>query len=190
MTLIGRITIIKSLALAKLIHLFLVLPNPPEELVKHLEKIFHIFLWNSGQDRIKRRVIIKEVTGELRMININTFIKGLHVSWFRCIIIQSDNASWYSVSNIDFGKLLSFGSGYIKTALTNILKPLWKDILNDWVSSCNSIAIERPQDILDAPLWYNKKLINGNGFCIYEWYRKGIRHVSDLLDEQGNIKIL
>ena len=40
---------------------------------------------------------------------------------------------------------------------------------------------------MDAPLWYNKKLINGNGFCIYEWYRKGIRHVSDLLDEQGNI---
>ena len=43
------------------------------------------------------------------------------------------------------------------------------------------------RDILDSPLWYNKKLINGNNFCIYEWYRKGIRHVSDLLDEQGNI---
>ena len=26
---------------------------------------------------------------------------------------------------------------------------------------------------MDSPLWYNKKLINGNNFCIYEWYRKG-----------------
>ena len=97
------------------------------------------------------------------------------------------NASWCSVSNTDFGKLLSFGPGYIKTAFTNIVNPFWKDILNDWLSFCNSIDIERPQDILDVPLWYNKKLINGNGFCIYEWYKKGIRHVSDLLGEQGNI---
>ena len=188
LTLIGRITIIKSLSLAKFVHLFLALPNPPGELVKKLEKIFYKFLWNSGPDRIKRSVIIKDVTaGGLKMTNTNTFIKALHVSWLRRIIIQSDNASWCSVSNIDFGKLLNFGSGYIKTALTNMVNPFWKDILNDWISFCNSIDIEKTQDILDSPLWYNKKLINGNNFLIYEWYRKGIRHVSDLLDEQGNI---
>ena len=38
LTLIGRITIIKSLALAKFVHLFLALPNPPGELVKKIEK--------------------------------------------------------------------------------------------------------------------------------------------------------
>ena len=38
LTLFGRITIIKSLALAKFIHLFLALPNPPGDLVKKLEK--------------------------------------------------------------------------------------------------------------------------------------------------------
>ena len=125
--------------------------------------------------------------GGLRMTNIYTFIKALHVSWLRRIIIQSDNASWCLVSNIDFGKLLNFGSGYIKTVPTKIVNPFWKDILNDWISFCNSIDIEKTQDVLDSPLWYNKKLINGDNFCIYEWYRKGIRHVSDLLDEQGNI---
>ena len=129
MTLIGRITIIKSLALAKFVHLFLALPNPPGELVKNLEKIFYIFLWNSGPDRIKRTVIIKDVTaGGLRMININTFIKALHVLWLKRIIIQSENASWFSVSNIDFEKLLSFGPEYIKTAVTNIVNPFWRDI--------------------------------------------------------------
>ena len=81
------------------------------------------------------------------MTNINTFIKALHVSWLRRIIIQSDNTSWCSVSNIDFGKLLSFGSGYIKTALTNIVNPFWKDILNDSISFCNSIDIEKKHRI-------------------------------------------
>ena len=41
--------------------------------------------------------------------------------------------------------------------------------------------------ILDTSLWYNKKLINGHDFYINEWYRKGIRQVADLLDDQGNI---
>ena len=73
--------------------LFLALPNPPGELVNNLEKIFYTILWNSGPDRIKRSVITKDVTvGGLRMITINTFIKDLHVSWLRRIIIQSDNA--------------------------------------------------------------------------------------------------
>ena len=44
-----------------------------------------------------------------------------------------------------------------------------------------------PWGILNAPLWYNKKLINGHSFYINEWYKKGIWQVSDLLDEQGNM---
>ena len=76
LTLLGRITVIKSFALAKFIHLFLALPNPPGELVKTLDKLFYKFLWNSGPDRIKRCAIIKDLAaGGLRMININLFIK-------------------------------------------------------------------------------------------------------------------
>ena len=52
--------------------------------MKKLDKIFYNFLWNSGPDRIKRNIIIKDVTaGGLRMINTNTFIKALHISWLR-----------------------------------------------------------------------------------------------------------
>ena len=53
LTLMGRITIIKSLALSKITHLFLTLPNQPEELIKKFNKIFFTFLWNAGPDWIK-----------------------------------------------------------------------------------------------------------------------------------------
>ena len=105
----------------------------------------------------------------------------------RRIIKQSDNVSWCSVSNINFEKLFNLGSGFIKTMMVNIQNPFWKNILNDWTSFCDCIEIEKTKDILDTPLWYNKKLINGHDFYINEWYRKGIRQVSDLLDDQGNI---
>ena len=51
----GRITIIKSLALSKFVHLFISLPSPPIELIKDLDKMFYKFLWNSGPDRIKKK---------------------------------------------------------------------------------------------------------------------------------------
>ena len=60
LTLLGRITIIKSLVWSKFTHLFLALPNPLGGLTKRLERIFYKFLWNSGPDRIKQSVIIKK----------------------------------------------------------------------------------------------------------------------------------
>ena len=77
LTLIGRITIIKSIALSKFVHLFLSLPDPPKELVKELEKCFYGFLWNGGPDLISRRVIIKNMyCGGLRMVQLPAFIRA------------------------------------------------------------------------------------------------------------------
>ena len=102
LTLIGRITIIKSLALAKFTPLFLALPNPPGELIKQIERLFSKFLWNNGPDRIKRSTIIKNVKeGGLRMINISFFIKWLKISWLRRIVHNSEHAAWYTLSNIN-----------------------------------------------------------------------------------------
>ena len=78
LTLFGRITIIKSLALSKFISLFLSLPNPPMELIKELEVILFKFLWNTGPDRIARKLAIKNLSsGGLRMPHIYSFIKAL-----------------------------------------------------------------------------------------------------------------
>ena len=81
LTLLGRITVIKSLAIAKFTHLFLALPDPPQELIKKLEKVFYRFLWNAGPDRIKRSIIIKNIkAGGLRMINVDYLIKAMKIS--------------------------------------------------------------------------------------------------------------
>ena len=61
LTLFGRVTVIKSLALAKFIHLFLALPNPPGDLINTIDKLFFKFLWNGGPDRIKRNLIVKDL---------------------------------------------------------------------------------------------------------------------------------
>ena len=83
----GKITIIKSLAISKFVHLFLALPNPPGNLVKTLNKLFYKFIWNSGPDRIKRQYKIKDITkGGLRMIKIDSFVRALRNTELRFLI--------------------------------------------------------------------------------------------------------
>ena len=186
----GRITVIKSLALSNFIHLFLGLPNPPGGLIKKLEKLFCEFLWNSGPYRIKRNIVIKDITGGgLRMININIFVKALKISWMRRQILYHESISWHIVSRIDFEKKNNMGSGYLQEIINAINNPFWKDILRSWSQFCNSVEINSTKDVLGSPIWYNKNLTNEHNFYIKNWYGKGVRYISDLLDENGNVLV-
>ena len=51
LTLIGKITIIKSLAISQLIHLISVLPSPNKSIMDEIYKILKNFLWN-GKTKI------------------------------------------------------------------------------------------------------------------------------------------
>ena len=77
LTLLGRITIIKSLALSKFVHLLSSLPDPSKELFKELEGRFYNFLWNKGPDRLRRKVMINNVcSGGVENITYTLFCQG------------------------------------------------------------------------------------------------------------------
>ena len=123
LTLPGKITIIKSLAPSKFVHLFMGLPNPPGILVKRLNKLFYTFLWNSGPDRIKRKYIIKDIEkGGLRMVHIDNFITALKVTWLRKMITHPD-CSWSSLSNININRIFSMGENYAETKAKELRNP-------------------------------------------------------------------
>ena len=97
------------------------------------------------------------------------------------------NEFWFSLSKIDFQTIFCLGSGYKKLPeISNLQNPFWIDIITCWSDFCNKFIIETAQDILDSPVWHNQKLINGGNLYISDWYKKGIRYVSDLIDENGN----
>ena len=185
LTLPGKITIIKSLALSKFVHLFMGLPNPPGILVKRLNKLFYTFLWNSGPDRIKRKYIIKDIEkGGLRMVHIDNFITALKVTWLRKMITHPD-CSWSSLSNININRIFSMGENYAETKAKELRNPFWKDILVSWKKFCNSVPIEKVEHILFSPIWFNSNITQGQNLFIKEWHRKGIRNIIDLLDLNG-----
>ena len=59
LTLQGRITTIKSLAISKFVHLFLALPNPPGDLIQNHNKLFYKFFGIQDQTRLKEKILSK-----------------------------------------------------------------------------------------------------------------------------------
>ena len=54
LTPIGKITVIPSLMIAKIVHILIALSDPDMPEIKKLEKLFYKFLWNKKPDKIKR----------------------------------------------------------------------------------------------------------------------------------------
>ena len=58
LTVLGRVTIIKTLIISKLTHLFISLPNPPKPMIKNLNKMLFQFIWqNRPEFFLKRNAI-------------------------------------------------------------------------------------------------------------------------------------
>ena len=83
-------------------------------------RFYCIALYHS---QTRRHVIspnISHAAGGLRMVNISEFINA-H------IFQSSENVEWYSLSKVDFHKLLSCGSGYSIDLSKNLCNPFLKD---------------------------------------------------------------
>ena len=75
LTTLGKITIVKSLLLPKLTHLFFSLPSPTMETIKSLNELFYKYIWGNKRDKISRKQIIQDYDkGGCRMIDIHIYI--------------------------------------------------------------------------------------------------------------------
>ena len=84
MSIIGKIQVIKSLAVSKLVHLLTTLPTPDDIFVKELETLFFSFIWGGKGDKIARKTIINDIEdGGLKMTDIRSFAKALKISWVK-----------------------------------------------------------------------------------------------------------
>lgn len=86
LSLLGKITIVKSLGLSQLVYLFQILPNPPDYFIKELNTVIFRFVWNNKLDKIKRKTLCAPISeGGLRAPHIPSFIQSLKCSWVKDI---------------------------------------------------------------------------------------------------------
>ena len=93
LSIVGRINIIKTLALSKLVFICSVM-NTPKDFSKEVNKITFDFIWNHKPAKIKKATLIKQKTaGGLDMKDFSLFDKALKLNWVKRLCSNSD-APW------------------------------------------------------------------------------------------------
>ena len=92
LTLMGKVTVIKNYALPKLIYVLTSLQNPSKQTIKRIDKLMYEFIWDGKPEKIKRDTLIKNYeSGGLKMIDLETFIDSLKITWIKRFIESDDN---------------------------------------------------------------------------------------------------
>ena len=95
LTLLGKITLIKTFALSKLVYPFSVFTSPPEKVFRDLDKILYDFVWDGKPDKIKRKTLILPIDkGGLGMPDCRIFCKVLKIVWIKRFYDKSDDVRW------------------------------------------------------------------------------------------------
>ena len=153
---IGKITVLKSLILSKLIHVFSILPVS-EGFIKTLTSMFYKFLWNDKPDKIEREAMCSSYTGGgLKMVNINEFIKSLKACWIQRIICDSES-QWLKLFHQMYGNEKKF---HIESMCFNNINGKMTngfciEVMKSWQTLCQKRTLRSNADILNYCVWYN-----------------------------------
>ena len=145
LTPLGRITVIKSLALSKLTHVVLVCPHMTEKYVVELEKMTFNFLWKGKPDRIKRVTVVNPYEkGGLKAPKISIFWDSLKLSWTRRLL--TSGGIWQKIlqldllqANYEIKDLWYGGPSLLQRVSLKLSNPFWKEVV---------LALQRLQDAI------------------------------------------
>lgn len=185
----GRITILKTLIISKLNHLFIALPNPSMDTINKLQKKFFNFIWQSGTDRVKREVLMQDYEyGGLKMINLRNYIIALKSTWIRRLIVHDTKyKTLFESKYASLDLLLKRGTEFIKRIRSNNTNPFWKDVLEAWIEVIKNTKISDVEDILSVNIWDNSNILINNEPIFYQrWFEKNICFIRDLISEDGS----
>ena len=86
LTMLGKITLVKSLILPNITYVASVTEIDNEYLAK-FKKIIYSFIWNNKSEKVKRDIISKNYhAGGLKMINIDKYLEAINISWVKKLI--------------------------------------------------------------------------------------------------------
>ena len=180
----GKVTIIKSLIIPKLVYISSLLPTP-KEIIQELNRLLFKFLWK-GTDKVTGLSAINEYeNGGLKMIDLESMIQSLRLAWIKRIFGTNDG-TWKSYLRHllrRFGGLFLFHCNYdVKDIL--ITSQFYSELLKWWSDFREEFDTERDQQNI---VWNNKEIrINNKPVFYKNFFESGIIYVNDLLFHLNN----
>ena len=164
LTPLGRITVLKTLIISKIVHLLISLPNPSDKLLKELNSIFYSFIWKGRPDKIKRTTSRQKlIDGGLGMTDIKSFNNALKLTWIRRLF--NSKAKWKTLLELRSPCLFEihkFGNTFINNTRNNINNQFWKDVMTAFSSFNEKYYQESDTETDFCSFLYNDKIKIGN----------------------------
>ena len=179
LTVIGKITVIKSLLLPMLTHCFISLPTPTNKIMNPLSNIFTNFVWEKTV-KIKHNVAIQDYSkGELRFPDVKAYVNRLKLSWIGKLVVNKQSQCFKLVGSIfKVDRMFSTGKLFVNEINNRIKNDFWRDVLKRYTTFCEFLPILEGEKYLDLTLFYNPKFLAvDSSIYIKTLYDKGIRFV-------------
>ncbi len=97
LSLVGKVTVIKTLMIPKLIHILSVIPSE-EKAIYNTEKLILDFLWDGKPPKISYNQLSETYEhGSLKLTSVKTLVKALRISWIKRLI--TSDGLWQSLAN-------------------------------------------------------------------------------------------
>ena len=180
MSLLGRIQIVETFAIPKL--LFRASPIPiSKELIKHADSIFYSFIWN-GKDKVKRNVLTATIENGLNMLDIDSMVRKT------CSLLKKYLEDYPSPWKFFLDeRLLSVSGKFVlhsnldTTKLPVMLPPFYKQCFDAWSDLNNKVPLSF-QEIVNEIIWNNKFLcVNKKSVFRRDLFSIGLLKIGDLL---------
>ena len=194
-SLIGKVTIIKTLAMPILIQNLTVLPPPPAYFYKQINTLFFSFIWDNKPDKIKRNIMVNyKQYGGLQVPHTATFSQSLKYTWIKKILDIKNNSPW---KTLFLDKLEQYGGDkfwYLtKEGLKTLsikFNPFWKCLINSWSDLPRNVPAA-PTEIQSQPLWLNTNIkIDKKTILWKTWINHSVFFINDLMNDNGGLMTL
>lgn len=198
LTLFGKVCIIKTLAIPKILH-SLTNTRIPTDIACKINRLVYSFIWNKTE-RIKRNTLIGDIQeGGIGMIDIDSFVSAIQASW-QSKIKNCKGGSWLHLANY---YLNMFGNVSECMNFTNVTQfpELCKipEFYQQVICSTNKLKCSKPpsnkSEILCNYLWGNVNLSLNSAssgktkktLYFKSWIECGFLNVADIMFENGRI---
>ena len=178
----GRVCIVKSLVMSKIIHVLQALPTPPEEFFKSLETLFINFIWKNKRHEINKKLVCETIeNGGLNLISLQEMDLGLKLTWIRKVITKNPDWLDFAIMN-KIDRLTVTETNYHNLLCNRTSNPFWKSVIKSYITWYTQFKNCKEIESKDQLIWgnpdvvipFNEKLFLNN--FIY---------VKDLYDIQG-----
>ena len=189
----GRVLIIKTVALAKVVYLLTAL-SVPKWVINIINREFFSFLWKYKRDKVSRRVVINDLeNGGLNMLDFRSFCIAAKAAW-AYKLYNCNKETWGIIpgkyfEKCDIATLLCMNSEKDKHIPIK-LPAFYKEVILSWhLCGGGQKAPQDANDIRKEMIWGNK-FIQCKGKTLYykHWKESNFKYIDDLFNASGKFK--